>query len=63
MSDLSEMDPNFHCFIEFNGYKYDIVINEDISSVCFEDIYTKIKQIIKLALNEDIFFETHIFEV
>ena len=57
------MDQNFHCFIEFDGHKYDIIINEDISSVCFENIYQKIQQIIKLALNQDIVFGNHIFEV
>ena len=57
------MDQNFQCFVEINGFQYDIVIKEDVSSVCFQDIYQKIQQISKLALNEDIAIRSHVFEV
>ena len=57
------MAQSFCCFCEIDGQKYDIIINENISSVGFEDIYQKIQQIIKIILKQDISFETNIFEV
>jgi hypothetical protein len=53
----------FKCLVNFNDNNYDIVINDDISSVCFTNIYEKIRQIIKIALNKNISFETHLFQV
>ncbi len=57
------MSPNFKCFVDFNNNRYDIEINDNINSVSFNNIFNKIKQIIFLVCDQNITFETHLFEV
>ncbi len=57
------MSKKFECFINYNNNRYDIVINDNLKSVSFNNIYNKIREIIELIFDQKITFETHFFEV
>ena len=58
------MSSKFECFVAIYDQKYEIVLNEnDLSLITFKDILPKIQEIIRIALNEDIDFNTHEFTV
>jgi hypothetical protein len=54
----------FECKITISGQTFDIAINEKKwQNTCFGYIYPKIREIAKMAVNEDIQLNTHEFEV
>jgi hypothetical protein len=57
------MSEKFECFLNYNNNRYDIVINDNLKSVSFNNIYNKIREIIELIFGQKITFETHLFEV
>jgi hypothetical protein len=57
------MSKKYECFINYNNNRYDIVINDNLKSVSFNNIYNKIQEIIELIFDQKITFETHLFEV
>lgn len=57
------MSSNFDCFVQINGNKYDISIDNFEFSTVFEYIYPKMKQIVEIAENIDIDLKTYDFVV
>ena len=57
------MNSVFECFITICDQRYDIIITDKGFHMKFSDIYPKVREIVKIGLNEDISFITHKFEV
>ena len=60
------MSSRFICFLRIGDNKFDIVVNDGPNTPkqkLFTDIYLKINQICKIALNADVQTTTYVFEV